>query len=168
MFDFFKEALNLIPSAHFLILTQNKDAVSDLIKRRTDIEKNRVTVSYVPQEKLPSVLSIGDAGLVFRRTSPTAIAASPTKFGEYLACGLPIVSTPQIGDLEDIIDSNNIGVVLSGYTQDDYKEAINNLLLLLREKEEVKRRCRKTAEEIFSLEHGARTYLGIYNRLINI
>lgn len=167
MFDFFKEALELIPNAHFLILTQHKDLVFSLIRKREDIDADKITVSYMPQEKLPSFLSAGDVGLVFRRTSPTAIAASPTKFGEYLACGLPVISTPQIGDLEEIINSNKIGVVLGGYGKTDYKEAISRLLSLLEEREAVRRRCRKTAEEIFSLDRGARDYLSVYNQLIS-
>lgn len=165
MFDFFKEAVGFIPNAHFLILTQNEHTVTDLLARREDIDKNRITVSYAPQEKLPSFLSIGDVGLVFRRTSPTAVAASPTKFGEYLACGLPVVSTPQIGDLEDIINSNEIGVVLTGYGKSDYIQAVTKLLILLKEKDILKKRCRKTAEETYSLARGARAYLSIYNQL---
>lgn len=167
MFDFFKEALELIPNAHFLILTQHKDTVVSLFKKREDIDTGKVTVSYAPQEKLPHFLLAGDVGLVFRRTSPTAIAASPTKFGEYLACGLPVISTPQIGDLEEIIKSNKIGVVLGGYGKTNYKEAISKLLSLLEGREAVRRRCRKTAEEIFSLDRGARTYLSVYNQLIS-
>jgi glycosyltransferase involved in cell wall biosynthesis len=168
MFDFFKEAASLIPNARFLILTQNRDAVVDSLARRTDIDKDKINVSYASQEMLPSFLSTADAGLVFRRTSPTAIAASPTKFGEYLACGLPVISTPKIGDLEDIINSNRIGVVLTGYGKDDYREAVKRLLSLLEDRDAVRRRCRKAAEEIFSLERGARKYLGIYNRLTGV
>ncbi|KPK40741.1 MAG: hypothetical protein AMJ78_06895 [Omnitrophica WOR_2 bacterium SM23_29] len=167
MFDFFKEALEVIPNAHFLILTQHKDTVATLIRQRKDIDSDKTTISYVPQEKLPSFLSFGDAGLVFRRTSPTAIAASPTKFGEYLACGLPVVSTPQIGDLEDIINSNKIGVVLTDYSRASYREAINRLLSLLEDRNAVRMRCRKVAEEIFSLDRGVRAYSSIYNNLIS-
>lgn len=166
MFDFFKETLEMIPNAHFLILTQHKDTVVNLIRQRKDIDSERTTVSYIPQEKLPSYLSFGDVGLVFRRTSPTAIAASPTKFGEYLACGLPVVSTPRIGDLEEIINSNEIGVVLSDYGKTIYREAIKRLLSLLEDRNAVRIRCRKVAEEIFSLERGSRAYLDIYDQLM--
>ncbi len=166
MFDFFKEALELITNAHFLILTQNKDVVADLMMRRNDIDKDKVTITYIPHEKLPPYLSVGEVGLVFRRTSPTALAASPTKFGEYLACGLPVISTPQVGDLEDIINSNKIGVVLNGYGKAKYKEAINGLLSLCSEGDSLRLRCRKVAEQFYSLERGAREYLNIYNHLI--
>jgi glycosyltransferase involved in cell wall biosynthesis len=165
MFDFFKEALKQIPNAHFLILTQHKDAVENLIVERKDIDKEKITITYVPQEKLPLFLSTGDVGLVFRRTSPTAIAASPTKFGEYLACGLPVISTPKIGDLEEIINSNKVGIVLSGYGKREYREAISKLLNLLEEGNTLKKRCRKVAEDIFSLKNGVNAYLDIYNNL---
>lgn len=165
MFDFFNEAVKLIPTACFLVLTQNEKRIEEFLKERPDIAKDRIIVSYAPQDRLPDFLSIADAGFVFRRTSPTAIAASPTKFGEYLACGLPVISTPHIGDLDDIINSNEIGIVLNGYEKSDYIQAVTKLLVLLKEKAALKKRCRKTAEAIYSLDRGVGIYKDIYERL---
>lgn len=167
MLDFFKEMLQLIPNAHFVILSQNKDTVFNLIMKRKDLDRNKIMLTDVFQEELPVFLSMADAGLVFRRTSPTAIAASPTKFAEYLACGLPVISTPEIGDLEEIINTHKVGVVLAGYGKNEYKQAINKLLGLLKEGDILKERCRKVAESIFSLNGGVKAYSDIYNYLIS-
>lgn len=165
MFDFFKEVLRSAENARFLILTQNKETVNNLLTKRDDINKEGVIVSSVSYDKLPSWLSMADAGIIFRRPSPTAIAASPTKFSAYLACGLAIVATAQVGDLEEIINSRNIGVVLSGYARQYYREAAAKLLSLLKDKDGLRIRCRKAAEEIFPLQRGVKAYSEIYNKL---
>ena len=161
MFDFFKETLNMIPNAHFLILTHNRDTVLKLIGERQDIDESTVTVRYALHSELPRFLSMGDVGLVFRRVSPTAIAASPTKFGEYLACGLPVVSNPQIGDLEEIINSNKIGAILS-----TNKDTIEEILTLLKD-QDARKRCEDVARQIYSLDKGVSTYRDIYYKLTN-
>lgn len=164
MLDFFKAALSVIPNSHFLILSHTQDPVIRAMDVK-GINAKDVTVTFSEREDLMSFLSLADAGLVFRRPSATASAASPTKFAEYLACGLPVISTPGIGDLDEIINTNKIGVVLGGFDAGAYKSAVNKLLAMTTEKEEIRRRCRETAAELFSLERGVRSYLNIYSTL---
>lgn len=165
MFDFFREARKIITNAYFLILTAHTKIIEEVLKKRTDIDAKDVYVNYVIQDRLPYYLSAADVGLVFRRSSATAIAASPTKLGEYLACGLPVISTPKIGDTEEIINLNNIGVVLNTCENDEYRKAAAKIFYLTGEKEVLKARCRKVAEDIFSLKRGVDFYSQIYKGL---
>ena len=67
--------------------------------------------------------------------------------------GLPVVINYGIGDTEAIVESNNIGVVIRDFTEQCYNDAIDKLMQLLQDKQ-VRFRCRKIAEEQFSLESG--------------
>lgn len=165
MFDFFKVLRVFIPNSHFLILTQNKDVVSDLLLKRDDINKAEVTLMSVAGDDVPLYLSVADAALAFRRDSPTAIAASPTKLGEYLACGLPVISMSKIGDVAEILTANKIGIVIDSYNEDEYKKAISGLIFLFKEEKALRQRCRKFAEDFFSLERGVSLYRQIYDCL---
>lgn len=69
------------------------------------------TVRRVTREEMPSWLSAGDAGISFRKATPSQRASSPIKNGEYLACGLPVVSTPGAGDYSALIERERVGVV---------------------------------------------------------
>lgn len=166
MLDFFQVTTSLIPNVHFLILTQNKDVAINILRDREQIDKTRITVRYVSPDEVPSFLSIADAALIFRKDSPTAMAASPTKFGEYLACGLPVITMSRIGDLGQIVNFYKIGVVLNSYNISEYKKAVEKLLLLLKEKNDLKKRCRRIAENSFSLNRGINEYLNIYKDLM--
>ena len=52
------------------------------------------------------------SGISLVRPCLSKISSSPTKIGEYLAAGLPVVSTAGIGDVDGLLDSNGVGVLL--------------------------------------------------------
>ncbi|HRN37811.1 MAG TPA: hypothetical protein PLL18_12975, partial [Flavobacteriales bacterium] len=54
-----------------------------------------------------------DHALLIREDAITNRVASPTKFAEYLACGLPVVISPYIGDFSGEVDRERLGTVYS-------------------------------------------------------
>lgn len=165
MIDFFKVGLGIIPSAHFLVLTHTPDPILNVIAN-TKV-KQRISVESVNRELIPQFYSAADVGLVFRKSSLTARASSPTKFAEYLSCGLPVIVGPGIGDLEEIVDRHKVGVVLKEYNFSEYKDALKKIKLIYKKDPDLRTRCRQTAKEVFSLDSGVEKYLEIYNQLIH-
>jgi glycosyltransferase involved in cell wall biosynthesis len=94
------------------------------------------------------------------------IFSCPTKFGESLACGLPVVINSGIGDTEEIVRKERIGVVINEFSPRGYKKAAEELKILLSEKDELRYRCRSVAERYFSLDCGIGQYEQIYHSLI--
>jgi glycosyltransferase involved in cell wall biosynthesis len=101
--------------------------------------------------EMPAFLSAADAGLSFISSTPSKAACSPVKNGEYLACGLPIVSTAGIGDYSDLLDSTRTGVIVRELSSHGYLAAAEALRGLLAEPG-VRERCRRIAERYVSLE----------------
>jgi glycosyltransferase involved in cell wall biosynthesis len=166
MLDFFKISLAHMPHAHFLILTHTPGPIRQALSRH-GIESKFLTVAFASRDELPHFLCLGKAGIIFRRPTLPARASSPTKFAEYLACGLPVVSGPGIGDLDRIIASYDIGVVLNTYNRQEYERAIEKLNDLFLDAERIRKRCRQVAQDLFSLERGYKSYLDVYNNLIS-
>jgi glycosyltransferase involved in cell wall biosynthesis len=81
-----------------------------------------VTVLGVPHHEVPRYLAAGDIGLLLREPSLVNAVASPVKFAEYLAAGLPVVLTEGIGDYSDLAMRNNLGVVLDFYASEEAVE----------------------------------------------
>ena len=94
------------------------------------------------------------------------MACCPIKFAEYLACGIPVILTSGIGDTEEIVVSNRIGAVIKNFTEEDYKNAINQILELKKDGLMLRERCRMVAGRLFSLEDGIKKYGNIYKNLI--
>ena len=52
---------------------------------------------------------MGDVGLLLRDDLPVNRVASPTKFAEYCLCGLPVLTTPYVGDFSEYVRQFSLG-----------------------------------------------------------
>src|SRR5262249_46437760 len=91
MADFFVSVRRHKPDAHFLWLISRRDRVVKLMQDR-GVPPENFSVRFVNAQEMPSFLSAADVGLAFIKPAFSKLASSPTKFGEYLGCGLPIVT----------------------------------------------------------------------------
>ncbi len=94
---------------------------------------------------------------------PSLTAAMPTKIGEFLACGRPIVVNRGLGDMDEFIREFNAGVILDEQIE-TLQESANRLVNLLLDPE-TPFRCRALAEKYFSMDIGASRYLDLYSQI---
>ncbi len=87
--------------------------------RRTE---DLLVVRKCSRRELPEYLTAANVGLLFVRPSPSRTACSPVKNGEYLACGLPVVTPADIGDYSRLIDKRNVGIVLDNLSTEQYRK----------------------------------------------
>jgi hypothetical protein len=107
----FKRVLASEPNAHYLILTRETEAMKKLCLEEQLPEENR-TILALDHREVPRYLAAADAGLLLRDRCPVNRVASPVKFGEYLAAGLPVVISREIGDYSALVSRESLGVVL--------------------------------------------------------
>lgn len=96
---------------------------------------------------------------------PSLTAAMPTKIGEFLACGRPIVVNRGLGDMDDFIKEFDAGVILDG-DPDNLKQSATELIQLVLDPE-TPFRCRALAEKYFSMDVGANKYLDLYSQMLS-
>jgi hypothetical protein len=86
---------------------------------------------------------------------PSLTAAMPTKIGEFLVCGRPIVVNNGLGDMDQFIEEFNVGVTLDG-NPSNLKGSANELIELLTDPD-TPYRCRAVAENILVWMLGLRS-----------
>jgi hypothetical protein len=94
---------------------------------------------------MPGHLSAADVGLSFILPAPSKRACSPVKNGEYLACGLPVVTTAGIGDYSELVSGQRVGVVVNALDAGTIEGSAGNLRELMREGAALRTRCRQAA-----------------------
>lgn len=104
-------ATELRPDAHLLILTQDPEVARRHLAK-AGVPTGRSTCLKVPHGEVPAYLNASDLGLLLRRRDPVNYAASPTKVAEYLACGLPVLLSPEIGDASGLVLREELGAVV--------------------------------------------------------
>lgn len=165
MLDFFKVTKKVIANAHFMFLTLVDRTILETQIKLSGLSIEDFTIISTSPLKVNEYLSICDASVMFFKPTLIRLAASPTKFAECLASGLPIIINKNIGDTEELIERNKVGVIIENFAEPDYLRALDRLLELLRDPD-LRLRCRKTAESNFSLQFGTERYKKIYESLL--
>jgi glycosyltransferase involved in cell wall biosynthesis len=165
MIDFFIIAKERIPNAHFLILTMNKEIAENIIKAKK-VKLSDFTIKHVPFKDVPKFLQCSETAVCFIKPVLSKFASSPTKLAEFLASGIPVVMNSGIGDSDEILERERVGVVINNFNIHDYRRSIDDLLSLLDEKEDLKKRCVESAKKYFSLNDGVAKYSKIYQALL--
>lgn len=149
MAEFFAVARRSIPGLHFLILTQGERAE---IRRALELRGVRggYTITSAPPALLGGYLAAADFGISFIRPAPSKASSSPTKIGEYLGAGLPVVATAGVGDLDALL-TDDIGVLVGEHTEAAYRAAADHSVRLLA-RAETPERCRAVARRELSLD----------------
>jgi glycosyltransferase involved in cell wall biosynthesis len=151
MIDFFAVAREELPGLLLVIVTQAEPepVLEALAAQGIDREDFRMTKS--PPEEIGRYLAAADAGIAFIKPCLSKISSSPTKLGEYLAGGLPVVSGPGIGDVDELLSEDTVGVVVDEFTPDAYRGAARRLRELLGDST-TPERCRALARRRLSLD----------------
>ena len=105
----FRLIRELRPDAHFLAITTDPAKMQTLVEK-AGIAASDTTIRSFPPAEVPRWLVASDLGLMLRDTTETNRVASPVKFGEYLAAGIPVVVSPHLGDCTGIVEDHNLGV----------------------------------------------------------
>jgi glycosyltransferase involved in cell wall biosynthesis len=167
MVDFFCVARRHLPGLRFLLLTQSAVATLRGEFARKGLDHGLYRCLKVAPDDLPAYLRMADFAISFITPSFSKIASCPTKMGEYLAAGLPVVYNAGIGDLDDL-QPERVGVLVTAFDAHDYERVIREMEVLLRDRQATALRCRSVAETQFGLSTtGVPQYLQLYAALEN-
>jgi glycosyltransferase involved in cell wall biosynthesis len=166
MLDLVAAAVRRRDTARVLLLTEEdpRRALEGLDAR--GVPRSRIEVRGVPHREVPAWISLASAGVLLIRTAPSKRASAPTKLGELLACGVPVLISPGIGDTEELVTESRTGIVVRDVSPRGIAGALAELDRLRAEGEVLVRRCRETAERHLSLAAAVRGYAKLYEDII--
>lgn len=169
--EFFKIAKYLCSDIHLLLLIRvDRNKINRLLAKY-NIDKSHVSLLSLEHREVTKFIRAGDVGVIFRENNLLNSVSFPTKFGEYLASGLFVITTTGAREVARIVNSDvNMGHVLKSFPKFDLKE-IGSIISLLRSSEILTREKRAyrhdVAKATISTDIQYLKYKEIYKRLIN-
>jgi glycosyltransferase involved in cell wall biosynthesis len=153
------------PEAFFRILTNSSHDEAARRLRQLGLTDNDFWIGAVKPSEVPSYLHAAHVGISFRKQTFSQLAASPTKIPEYLSAGLPVVANAGIGDSDEILRSDRVGVVIKDFSPESFANAVQELEALLFD-DGLLTRCRESARRHFDLKMvGGLRYCNVYTKL---
>lgn len=100
----FAAVLRRRPTARLHVLTGQEELYRRSIQR-AGLDSGCVWVGRVAPSRVAEVLASADVGFALRAPTFSQRAVCPIKVGEFLLCGLPVVATKGVGDLDEQLAS---------------------------------------------------------------
>jgi glycosyltransferase involved in cell wall biosynthesis len=149
------------PGSQFTILSSNDPTSAQARLGESGLPAEAVSVQSVPPDRVPEILARQDLGLIFVRGDLALLAASPTKLGQYLACGLVVVAEKGIGGLDNILVNQGAGCLVDSQRPDTWGEVVERALYLC-DQADFRQKSREIASRFYSLSIGVDSYAKAY------
>lgn len=122
-------------------------------------------VKSLQPAEVPSYLSGADCGLLIRKDDPVNAVASPTKLGEYLAAGVPVITTKYAGDAPLIISRTGCGYVLPSnhVTESDIENLVQFIKTIKGRRDDLSRECIEAAKHYHSWNNSSTELIKLYH-----
>lgn len=160
MLDFFKVILSKRSNAIFLFITPDRPAIIMDIAAKKGIMTESLRVIRAKRNDVPALLSLSDASIFFIKPVFSKKASSPTKMGEIMGLGIPVICNSGVGDVDIIAGSES--VIIPSFDTSEYEKAAD---LILDKSAINPYEVRSKAEKFFSLSNGIKKYGYVYNNL---
>jgi glycosyltransferase involved in cell wall biosynthesis len=159
MLDYFNVMKSIKPNAKFLFITgENPEYILNEAGKK-GLNSNDFIITSVLHDQVPIHISLFDQSVFFIRPSYSKKASSPTKQGEIMAMGVPLICNSRVGDTDEIVIRYNSGQVISEFTNEAYKKVIEENTVYTTSE------ITKGAKDYFALEEGVNRYLSVYKAI---
>lgn len=126
-FELFRVALDRRPECHLLIVTPDKPDVFLKMAEDADVPVASFSIRSAGFDEVGEWMAAADVALSLIKPLKSKRGSSPVKFAEYLACGLPVISTEGIGDIDELIVRNKVGSLISRFDVPEYERALTEI-----------------------------------------
>ncbi len=162
LINFYIEFKKMFPNSILKIITNDNNQLIKNIFEKNKV-KNYIIKSSDSKNIVDEIRSL-DLNLMFFSNDFAKLASCPTRLSESLSCGVPIVTNPGLGDMENILKKNDIGVLLINNEIKIIKEAVNKSIKYIKN-EDVSNNCRELALNKFDINIGVNKIYHIYSNL---
>lgn len=162
----FEELSQREPGASFELITRDDPDEVRLKLGGSESFQARLSVFGLPSYEVHKAVQKHRASAMFFTQGISKLGSSPTRMGEILGCGLPVIANSGVGDVARIIEHYRVGVLISEGTSESICRGLDKLTELQQDPE-LSRRCRQAAEEVFSLQSGTLAYRELYRKILS-
>jgi glycosyltransferase involved in cell wall biosynthesis len=167
MLEFAKKVREIRPDVFFLILTQRDVQKAESMLVEKGFPAGSFLVTSASPTEIGKYLCASDFAISFIKPCYSKLASSPTKLAEYLAAGLPVVSNSGIGDVDELLKEERVGVCFDEFENESYRIAFE-AVIKMRSEADLTERCQNAAAKHFDLEKVASIrYRRVYKDLLN-
>lgn len=163
MMQFCKMLSDKIPATKLLFISPHRHQEIKVAAEKWGIEANKIIIKKASRQQVPLLLSLSQYSVFFIRPCYSKQSSSPTKHGEIMAMGIPLITNSGVGDVETIVHRYHSGIVIQDFNRDNFADAIMKIAAVQGFNNES---IRQGAKEFYSLDIAIEKYISIYNSIL--
>ena len=162
MLDFFKCLKTKKPKAKFLFITKdNPQFILEKVKNKK-IDISSIKIQPSSREMMPSYIGVSNFSIFFILPVFSKKASSPTKMGEIMNLGIPIICNSGVGDVDEIMDKSMPELIVKDFSNKEYERVID---LITNNYQPNQKTIIETSHSYYSLEKGVEKYKEVYKEI---
>ena len=165
MLDFFSVLNKNKPNAKFLFITKDNPNLVFSKAEQKEIAKEKIIIQPSSRELMPSYIAVSDFSIFFILPVFSKKASSPTKMGEIMNLGIPIVCNAGVGDVDDIMNACMPELLVKDFNDKEYNRIVD---LILDDYKPNKEKIVNTSHHYYSLEQGIKRYKEVYHKILGV
>ncbi len=162
MLIFFKLFLSKYPEAIFFFISRDNPEEIISSANKTGIPTSQLRFFAAQRNEVPTALALSTLSLFFIKPAYSKKASSPTKQGEIMGMGLPLICNKNIGDTDAVVQTYGSGIVID-LNKESMQLAVANYDALIKISPS---KIRAGAVAFYSLEKGVKAYLKVYGDIL--
>lgn len=163
MLLFFRQLKAKHPGAIFLFITHSQPGQILSCAAKYGLRKEDLIIKELARNEVPFYIKASDINISFIKPVFSKISSSPTKLGEVLSMGIPVICNSGIGDVKEIVEASGSGVVIDGFSEKDFDIAIEKIPYLTTLHPSA---IRTAAAKVFDLDNGIELYKRAYQQIL--
>jgi len=164
MMRFCKVLSNRKPATKFLFISPHRH--DDIVKAAalSGLSPDKIITKKAGRQDVPALLSLSDYSIFFIKPCYSKQSSSPTKHGEIMAMGIPLITNSGVGDVEEIVKRYDSGIVVERFDDASFAAAADDVVS---GQNYDAGRIRQGAQEFYSLEAAIEKYSRIYQAIFS-
>jgi len=159
MLEYFNVLLSEKPNSKFLFVSGEKKENIIAEAAKIGIGEEYILVRSVLYYEVPNYISLFNASIFFIVPTFSKKASSPTKQGEIMAMGVPVVCNSGVGDTDVVINKYHSGLLIQSFKDQTYRDHI------IEPEDFNASKIIAGAREYYSLDKGVERYFEVYKSL---
>jgi glycosyltransferase involved in cell wall biosynthesis len=153
------------PSTKFLFISPHQHETIIAEAARYGLPADKLIITHGRRRDVPLLLSLSNYSIFFIKPCFSKLSSSPTKHGEIMAMGIPVITNSGVGDVKAIVDKYK-----SGYVVDEFSDAAFNTVIdkIVSGNLFDTAAIQQGAAEVYSLEKAVAMYDCLYREILAV
>ncbi len=157
-----KKISDRILNAKFLFISPHQHHVIWEKAKQAGIAKEKIIVRNARRHEVPLLLSLSKYSVFFIKPCYSKKSSSPTKHGEIMAMGIPVITNSGVGDVAEIVEKYQSGIVVKKFDAEYFVQCVDVMVAANFDAQKI----RIAANEFYSLEKAIESYKRMYGLIL--